>query len=150
MREDGRKNIGSAVPLGFYNSLGIEKALRSAGRESRAGYDINAVMRLLVLDRLLDPSSKYSAWDGRGGWFFRSDFTDDDLYGALDSRPIYVRTKKHIKAHFLICYIALVVSRLMQHSLGGRYSVAAMLEDLKKVSGSHLEGNWWLFDHRSS
>jgi transposase len=460
MKEDSRKNIGSAVPLGFYNSLGIEKALRSAARKSKAGYDINAVMRLLVLDRLLCPSSKYSAWDGRGGWFFRSDFTDDDLYRALDylndakhgvisqmnksidagvgrdmgsvfydvtnyhfeidgedelrrkgvaknhmpkplvqmgllqdanaipltyklffgnthdsetmigalhdmkrdfslercvvvadkglncatniaacvdkgdgfvfsqsirgtkstaelrnwalsedgykteaspkggdptfkcksrqdtkavtvtgsdgktrrvdvevkvvafwsrkyeerarhdrektlekakeliahpskytrathygaakyvkninfdkktgeviengskpvfdeealaydeacdgyyciitsecgwskdkiidtyrglwrieetfkisksdisSRPIYVRTKKHIEAHFLICYIALVVSRLMQHSLGGRYSVAAILEDLKKVSGSHLEGNWWLFDHR--
>lgn len=32
----------------------------------------------------------------------------------LEGRPVYVRTKEHINAHFLICYIALVIIRLMQ------------------------------------
>lgn len=32
----------------------------------------------------------------------------------LEGRPVYVRTKEHINAHFLICFIALVIIRLMQ------------------------------------
>lgn len=37
--------------------------------------------------------------------------TKSDLAG----RPVYVRTKEHIKAHFLICFIALVVIRIIQN-----------------------------------
>lgn len=32
----------------------------------------------------------------------------------LEGRPVYVRTKEHINAHFLICFISLVIIRLMQ------------------------------------
>lgn len=33
----------------------------------------------------------------------------------LEGRPVYVRTEEHIRAHFLICFIALVVIRIIQH-----------------------------------
>ena len=33
----------------------------------------------------------------------------------LEGRPVYVRTEEHIRAHFLICFIALVIIRLIQH-----------------------------------
>jgi transposase len=33
----------------------------------------------------------------------------------LEGRPIYVWTKEHINAHFLICFIALTIIRLIQH-----------------------------------
>lgn len=32
----------------------------------------------------------------------------------LEARPIYLSTEAHIKAHFLICYVALIVVRLLQ------------------------------------
>jgi transposase len=32
----------------------------------------------------------------------------------LNGRPIYVRTEEHIKAHFLICFIALTIIRIIQ------------------------------------
>ena len=48
------------------------------------GYDLNAVMRLLVVERLLHPCSKRSAVASRDGYFFRYDFTEDDVYRALD------------------------------------------------------------------
>lgn len=35
----------------------------------------------------------------------------------LDARPVYVSRKEHIEAHFLTCYIALVLSRILQHKL---------------------------------
>ena len=84
MRAVNRKNVGCAVPLSVYDALGIEKALRNHTAGSRAGYDINAVMRLLVVERLLDPGSKLSAVANREGYFFKSDFTQDDAYRALD------------------------------------------------------------------
>ena len=33
----------------------------------------------------------------------------------LEGRPLYVRTSEHINAHFLICFIALTMIRLLQH-----------------------------------
>lgn len=84
MRADNRKNIGVAVPLAYYNMLGVERAIRNACRGRRIGFDCNAAMRLLVADRLFDRSSKLSAWENRGKWFFESRLTDDDVYRSLD------------------------------------------------------------------
>ena len=35
----------------------------------------------------------------------------------LEGRPIYVWTKEHINAHFLICFIALTMIRVIQHKV---------------------------------
>lgn len=35
----------------------------------------------------------------------------------LEGRPVYVRTAEHINAHFLICFIALTMIRLIQHKV---------------------------------
>lgn len=37
-----------------------------------------------------------------------------DLY----ARPVYVRKNEHIRAHFLICFVALLIIRILQHKLG--------------------------------
>ena len=83
-RTENRKNIGCAIPLSYYNGLGIETTLRSHSRNRRFSYDVNAIMRLLVIERMIDPKSKYSAFENRGKYFFKSDFTDDDIYRSLD------------------------------------------------------------------
>jgi hypothetical protein len=38
-----------------------------------------------------------------------------DLY----ARPVYVSNNEHIRAHFLICFIALLIIRIIQHRMGG-------------------------------
>ena len=83
-RAAARKNIGSAVLLAVYNALGVEAAVRNATRGSRADYDANAVMRLLVVERILDPGSKKHAWRNKDRYFFRTEFGLDDAYRALD------------------------------------------------------------------
>lgn len=40
------------------------------------------------------------------------------LKSELDARPVYVSTKKHIQAHFLICFVALLILRMIQHAMG--------------------------------
>jgi hypothetical protein len=37
-----------------------------------------------------------------------------DLY----ARPVFVRTDEHIRAHFLICFTALLIVRIIQHRMG--------------------------------
>ncbi|MDR1152702.1 MAG: IS1634 family transposase [Bifidobacteriaceae bacterium] len=37
----------------------------------------------------------------------------------LEARPVYVWTPSHIEAHFLVCFLALVVTRLLQRHAGG-------------------------------
>jgi transposase len=93
MRKDNRKNIGCAVPLYHYNLLGIEKALRNATRKNRVAFDINAVMRLFVIERIFDPGSKLRAFLNKGNYFFKSDFSDDDIYRAL---TLFAKAKKNV------------------------------------------------------
>ena len=99
MRTENRKNIGVAVPLSYYNLLGVEPTIRNACRGRRLRFDCNAAMRLLVADRLFDRGSKLSAWERRGKWFFESKLTDDDVYRALDvlaaaKGPVIARMNK--------------------------------------------------------
>ena len=65
----------------------------------------------------------------------------------LEARPVYLSRQERIDAHFLVCFIALVIVRLLARSLGGEFSVARIAQSLEKASGSFLEQNWYLFDH---
>ena len=83
-RAENRKNAGCAIALSQYAALGIERPLRNHMRGSGAEYDLNAVLRLLVCERIVEPGSKLAAWGNRGRYFFRTEFSDDDVYRALD------------------------------------------------------------------
>ena len=83
-RAENRKNAGCAIALSQYAALGIERPLRNHMRGSGAEYDLNAVLRLLVCERIVEPGSKLAAWSNRGRYFFRTEFSDDDVYRALD------------------------------------------------------------------
>jgi hypothetical protein len=54
--------------------------------------------------------------------------------------------EEHIDAHFLTCFISLVIIRILEHRMKGKYSVTAMLESLGKASCSHIQENYYLFD----
>ena len=40
------------------------------------------------------------------------------LKSDLLARPVHVKTKKHIQAHFLICFVALLIARIIQYAMG--------------------------------
>jgi transposase len=67
----------------------------------------------------------------------------------LDTRPVYVSRKERIHAHFLICYISLVILRLIQKRLGGKYSTAVIIDALKNITCSPEAKNLFLFDYRT-
>lgn len=69
--------------------------------------------------------------------------------GVLETRPIYVSIQDHINAHFLTCFIALTIIRLMQHKTGRLYSAESIVECLNRISCSNEYENIYLFDYRS-
>ena len=83
----------------------------------------------------------------RGLWRIEETFrvTKSDL----KCRPVYVSRQDHIEAHFLICYVALVLLRLLQADTAWRYSVKTIVAELSQIQCSHLKENWWHFDYRS-
>jgi len=65
----------------------------------------------------------------------------------LEFRPVFLSLQDRIDAHFLVCFIALVIARLLTRSLGNKFSVSKIAESLAKASGSFLDHNWYLFDY---
>ena len=63
------------------------------------------------------------------------------------ARPVYVWTKEHIEAHFLTCFISLVIMRLLELKLNNKYYSGTIIESLKKYSCSNLEHDFYLFDY---
>jgi transposase len=66
---------------------------------------------------------------------------------VLGARPIYLTNKNHINAHFLICFISLLIARIVERRLEGKYTIDKITETLRNVSCSHLDQNIWLFDY---
>jgi len=69
--------------------------------------------------------------------------------GTLETRPVYVSREDRIGAHFLTCFIALVILRLMQKKTKRRYSTERIIECLNKIACSNEQDNLYLFDYRS-
>lgn len=67
----------------------------------------------------------------------------------LKARPVYVWTPEHIEAHFLTCYVALTIERVIEHALGHRFSAAEILGDLRALDCTHVDGEWWVVGHRT-
>ena len=57
----------------------------------------------------------------------------------FDARPVYLRREDRIKAHFLICFIALMIFRLLEIRLEKEYTVEQIISTLKKMEVCRLE-----------
>jgi transposase len=59
----------------------------------------------------------------------------------LDARPVHVWTKEHIEAHFMICFIGLLIVRLLEKKTNAEIPIQSMLESLKGSNYSLVEKN---------
>lgn len=83
----------------------------------------------------------------RGLWRIEESFRV--MKGDFDARPVCCSTESHIRAHFLVCYVALLAMRLMQLDTGRKYSAAQISEALAGVTGHLMDRNLYLFDYRT-
>ena len=81
----------------------------------------------------------------RGLWQIEESFKITK--STLDARPVFLRNADHINAHFLICFVALLILRLIEHRIDCKYRAARIVESLRKVTCSHVEENLYMFTH---
>ena len=58
----------------------------------------------------------------------------------FEARPVYVRRDDRIKAHFLTCYISLLVYRLLEKKLDNKYTIDQILPTLREMDFMKYEG----------
>lgn len=66
----------------------------------------------------------------------------------LEARPVYVWTKEHIQAHFLTCFVSLVILRLLEQKMDRKYSTEKVIESIKKYNCSNLKHDIYIFNYR--
>lgn len=57
----------------------------------------------------------------------------------FEAQPIYVRLEDSVQAHFLICFIALLIYRILEAKLQNKYTVEEILRTLKGMNACALE-----------
>lgn len=59
--------------------------------------------------------------------------------GMMNTRPIRHYTQPRIRSHFLICFIGLVIERLIEFQMDWKYSASAIQKALSEFDYVHLE-----------
>lgn len=69
------------------------------------------------------------------------------LTSEMEARPVYVWTRDHIEAHFLTCFVALTIARILETKLAQKYSIGKLLGSLSKAGCTLIQQNYYLFDY---
>lgn len=129
------KKTGEILTIGHAPQLDLEKLKEE---EQFDGY-------YAIVTSECDLSDEQIIETYRGLWRIEESFriTKSDL----ETRPVYVSREDHIEAHFLTCFLALLLLRVLESKTEGKYSPARMIESLNAVSGAHLQENYYIFDY---
>lgn len=109
---DGEET-GDAVAAALDHGA-IERARRLAG------YNM-----IVTSETSMPDAEVYSAY--RSLWRVEESFRA--MKSQLDARPVYLQKEETVKGHFLVCYIAVLLERLLQLKvLEGRFCTEAVME----------------------
>lgn len=61
------------------------------------------------------------------------------MKSEFDARPVYVRRDERITSHFLICFLSLLIYRLLERKLGNQYTCEELLNTLKEMDFADVE-----------
>lgn len=81
----------------------------------------------------------------RGLWQIEESFKITK--SELEARPVFVSREDHIHAHFLTCFVALLITRIIQMQTNHEFSVGNLLESMSKAECTYLQQNYYLCDY---
>ena len=58
------------------------------------------------------------------------------------ARPVYVKRQERILAHFITCFIALIIYRYLEKKLDNQYSIDQILSTFRIISGNPRQFNY--------
>ena len=141
-REDKLRKAALSVKN---NAYGIKKGVDEYTKQMIIDKDTGEVLKDIVAKRSVDleKAENDSLFDGYfclvtseldyseqkirevygGLWRIEQSFRimKSDLY----ARPVFVSNNVHIRAHFLICFVALLIVRVVQHRMGKNAAISA-------------------------
>lgn len=92
------------------------------------------------LNRMVTPLDIIDMY--RGLWKIEESFRVTKT--ELQARPVYVSREDRIQAHFLTCFISLLIVRILERKLGGEYSSEQMLTSLRQANVAQLDDRHFL------
>lgn len=82
----------------------------------------------------------------RGLWKIEESFKITK--SILKSRPVFLSTKERIEAHFLICFVSLVILRLLEKELEDvEISIGKVIDEMRNITGTYVDQNYYMFDY---
>lgn len=80
---DDRKNLGYAAIMKQYYEIELDRFFNNKARHEGFQFNTNSIMSLLTVSRILAPGSKKKAFDEKGRYFERFNFSLEDIYRSL-------------------------------------------------------------------
>ena len=62
----------------------------------------------------------------------------------FSARPVYIRRDDRINAHFLICFLSLLIYRLLEKQLENKYTCEEILDKLKSIKFADIKGQGYM------
>ena len=95
-----------------------------------------------VCTNLIDDSVKDILSVSEGRWKIEESFRI--LKTDFESRPVYVSREDRIRAHFLTCYLALLIFRLLEKKIGDGYTSGQIIQTLREYNLLRINGEGYL------
>lgn len=142
-----------------YNTYGAAKYIKHLEYDDKTGEIIQAKSKIsfdmeklredekydgyyLIVSNCFDKEDEWIIEKYRGLWEIEENFRVTK--SELEARPVFVSRQDHIEAHFLTCFIALVVMRLIQKQLGRAYSPEVIIDNLSRACCAHIDTNRYM------
>lgn len=78
----------------------------------------------------------------RGRWEIEESFRI--MKSGLGARPVYLSREDHITAHFMVCFTALLIYRVLEKALGSSHTCEETIAALRDMNMLYLEGRGYL------
>lgn len=72
------------------------------------------------------------------------------MKSEFKARPVYLQKDERIRAHFLTCFLSLMVYRLLEKKLGEKYTVTELVETLRNMNFFKMTGIGYLPEYTRS
>lgn len=66
------------------------------------------------------------------------------MKSELKSRPVYVRNDDRIEAHFLTCFLALLIYRILEQKLDDAFTCSNIIQSLRDMRMMELSGEGYI------
>jgi transposase len=144
------------------NTYGAAKYIRQISFDKDTGEIVKAKSILAFNEELLAEEEKYDGYyvivtnhhSKSDQWMidsyhelWRIEETFKVTKTDIEARPVHVSREDRIEAHFLICFVALLIIRLLQKKLENKFSTTKIINCLSEYCCSLVKDNIYMFDY---